>query len=367
MNIRRMADVFCGCGTTAFEARRNSIDFWGCDINPVATLIARTKSHSYDSAKLREYFAAITSTYAPESVSDDEMRTVNARLRYWHPDNEIKNLLALKKAIQSSVPSQSHAYRDFFYCAFSNILKPTSKWLTKSIKPQLDPDKQPADAIACFQRQFDFMARANEDARPATSTSRIHTLNFLQFKAPRPFADLIVTSPPYVTSYEYADIHQLSLLWLEYTDDYRMLREGTIGSKYHKQISVENCKRNIGKKASAAVGALQAAEKDKAASVAKYFADMREAVFNCCRIIRPNGMAVFVIGNTEYKGVLIDNMQNLTESMKDAGFADVRVMRRTISRKTLTPFRDKRGRFSADSRSRHVYAEEFIVTGRKPA
>ena len=26
--------------------------------------------------------------------------------------------------------------------------------------------------------------------------------------------DLIVTSPPYVTSYEYADLHQLSSLWL---------------------------------------------------------------------------------------------------------------------------------------------------------
>ena len=25
--------------------------------------------------------------------------------------------------------------------------------------------------------------------------------------------DLIITSPPYVTSYEYADLHQLSLLW----------------------------------------------------------------------------------------------------------------------------------------------------------
>ena len=30
---------------------------------------------------------------------------------------------------------------------------------------------------------------------------------------------LIVTSPPYVTSYEYADLHQLTALWLEYTKD----------------------------------------------------------------------------------------------------------------------------------------------------
>jgi len=42
-----LADVFCGCGTVAFEAKRNNINFWGCDINPVATMIAKVKSHKY--------------------------------------------------------------------------------------------------------------------------------------------------------------------------------------------------------------------------------------------------------------------------------------------------------------------------------
>ena len=28
--------------------------------------------------------------------------------------------------------------------------------------------------------------------------------------------NLVLTSPPYVTSYEYADLHQLALLWLEH-------------------------------------------------------------------------------------------------------------------------------------------------------
>lgn len=39
IKVEVMADVFCGCGTTAVEARREDIDFWGCDVNPVATLI----------------------------------------------------------------------------------------------------------------------------------------------------------------------------------------------------------------------------------------------------------------------------------------------------------------------------------------
>ena len=53
LRVRLLADIFCGCGTVAFEARSNSIDFWGCDINPIATLIARTKSGSYQQTRLQ--------------------------------------------------------------------------------------------------------------------------------------------------------------------------------------------------------------------------------------------------------------------------------------------------------------------------
>lgn len=39
VKIEKVADIFCGCGTVALEAKTHSKDFWGCDINPVATLI----------------------------------------------------------------------------------------------------------------------------------------------------------------------------------------------------------------------------------------------------------------------------------------------------------------------------------------
>ena len=46
MEVKTVADVFCGCGTTAVEAKKNGKDFWGCDINPVATLIAQVKNET---------------------------------------------------------------------------------------------------------------------------------------------------------------------------------------------------------------------------------------------------------------------------------------------------------------------------------
>src|ERR1700720_1727268 len=29
IDLRRTADVFCGCGTVAYEARRHGLEFWG--------------------------------------------------------------------------------------------------------------------------------------------------------------------------------------------------------------------------------------------------------------------------------------------------------------------------------------------------
>ena len=81
LRVRLLADIFCGCGTVAFEARRNSIDFWGCDINPIATLIARTKSGSYQQTRLqglrhlkREGYRAQLDTWPPSGPSPSALR-----------------------------------------------------------------------------------------------------------------------------------------------------------------------------------------------------------------------------------------------------------------------------------------------------
>ena len=53
------------------------------------------------------------------------------------------------------------------------------------------------------------------------------------------------------------------------------------------------------------------------------------------------------------------------ESMHDAGFRYLKVHKRKISNKMLTPYRDKNGRFTNSSNGRKVYAEEYVVIGKK--
>ncbi|MGI0134842.1 MAG: class I SAM-dependent methyltransferase [Candidatus Micrarchaeaceae archaeon] len=364
VKVDRVADIFCGCGTVAFEARRSNIDFWGCDINPVATLIARTKSGSFDTNRLTQYYTAIGATVKRASTKTNLIETARARLDYWYSIKQYQNLAKLLNAINKTVPSRS-LYRTFFHCAFSNILKATSRWLTKSIKPQVDPNKQPVEAWDAFAKQFEMMKGAFEQSASTTSsTTQIFTANFLRLdNAPRDI-DMLITSPPYVTSYEYADLHQLSSLWLGYASDYRDLRNGSIGSSQHELDFNREIKR-LNTVGSRVVFGLFDRDRSIARSTAKYFLDMQAVSRRCCNLLRRKGVALFVIGNTEYKGVRIDNAAHLAESLLRGGFSSVRVAKRKMSGKILTPYRDGIGQFSRSSEGRHVYGEEFVLIATK--
>jgi len=259
---------------------------------------------------------------------------------------------------------QNSKYLNFFLTAFSNILKPTSIWLTKSIKPQVDPNKKPADVGEAFTQQFEMMRKANlENNISAHSKINIENVNFLKKKIKSSFVDLIVTSPPYVTSYEYADLHQLSTLWLDFVDDYKTLREGTIGSLYHNSNFIKEVKQ-LNKSGEEIVFQLYNKDKSKAKSTAKYFVDIQKSVKKSYEMLNNNGIALFVIGDTEYKTVRINNAKHLLESMFSVGYKDIEITKRKISNKILTPYRDKKGKFTTDKNSRKVYAEEFIIIGK---
>jgi len=364
VNVNLVADIFCGCGTTAYEATRNGKDFWGCDINPVATLIAKTKSQEYSNDKLEQYFNKIITNFHQYSINIKEVWEINCRIKYWFKEKQIADLLKLKKAINETVPPKSK-YMKFFLIAFSNILKPTSVWLTKSIKPQVDPVKNPADVIKSFVKQVKMMQDANnENVLSKRTKVKIENINFLNKKINGSFVDLIVTSPPYVISYEYADLHQLSILWLDFAEDYRSLREGTIGSLYHNSNFTEDIKE-LNKTGEKIVFQLYNYDKRKAKAAAKYFVDIQRSVYKAFDILNKNSLAFFVIGNTEYKSVRIDNAKHLVESMMLAGFEDIEVTKRKISKKILTPYRDNKGKFTSNKKSRKVYAEEFIIIGAK--
>ena len=363
-SINRVSDIFCGCGTVALESRIHGIDFWGCDINPVATLIAKTKSEVYSVDTLKKLEKRFVEEIDALQSTEFDYENANERIKYWFDEDQFIKLSAILRFIDQLPNSK---YKQAFLCLFSSILKATSKWLTKSIKPQVDPKKSPIDPIVAFKESLAKFISILEKEQIHNSVSiTIENCNFLKKKKP-PQVDLIITSPPYVTSYEYADLHQLSSLWLGYADDYKELRKGTIGSVYNSEDYYFDL-IDLNETASSVVQALYKAKSvgnAKTKSVARYYVDMQAASRNCYKMLSENGISIFVIGDTEYKGVKIENAKHLVEALLDAGFKTVKVSKRRISNKTLSPYRDEYGKFSSDAEKRKVYHEEFVIIAHK--
>lgn len=362
--VNLVADPFCGCGTSALESVRLNKNFWGCDINPVATLIAKTKSKDYQVEYLRLLHKNICERAANLNVKAPKAYRENERLKYWFEINTIDGLYRIMQSIEKS--TSKGKYRDFFLTGFSNTLKPCSRWLTKSIKPQIDPNKKVIEPLSAFDKQIKMMIVAVDEAHASLAfQAGVEILNQNIFNINKSeFADAVITSPPYVTSYEYADLHQLSTLWLGYTDDYRSFREGTLGSS-HYSGETDNMYETVNQIAKTTFDKLEKKDKSKARSVLRYFYDLDLAVEKVKQILKPNGSVAFVIGNTRYKEVYVDNAQFLAQSMLDRDFKNVKITKRKISNKILTPYRNKNGQFISHRRGRKIYSYEYILIGEK--
>jgi len=364
VEIKKIADIFCGCGTVAIECKYNNIDFWGCDINPVATLIAKAKSTTYNCKKMEEYYTEVLDGFSKIEVDDDdEYQNANERLKYWF---EKKQYCDLKRLLISIENLPRGKYKQAYKSIFSGILKSTSRWLNKSIKPQIDPDKKSIDVEGAFKAQYSKFLRAI-DCENVSSNSciTIETQNFLT-KRKLPKVSVIITSPPYVTSYEYADLHQLSSLWLGYTTDYRTLRHGTIGS-IHNSDKYDFDSMDLNKTGQAIIDKMknQNIDTSRIKAVARYYMDIQRAISKCYDMLYDKGIAFYIIGDTEYKGVKIYNSKHLCETLIRSGFSKVEVSKRKISKKILSPYRDEFGRFTSDKNKREVYHEEFVIIGFK--
>lgn len=359
-----IVDPFGGCGTTLVESKilgRNSI---GVDINPVAVLITKAKITPIDPIKLEEEFIKLKNKLESYNIDNPLKAPEHERIDYWFKPEE-KGKLAFIFAEISKVQNQD--VRDFFFCGFSNILKNCSIWLQKSNKPTRDLNKKPSDPIQTFFRQTKLMLRGNtkfyemlETQNRLKRSSQVFCTDARKIPTKNNSIDLIVTSPPYVTSYEYADLHQLTTLWFEYAKDLSDFRKRFIGTSYHNKkdlilnsLIAENIRRKL-------------LEKDKktAEEVSTYFSEMNQVFVEMKRILKKGGKTCIVIGNTRLKGVEILNAEVFVEQLQNLGFGVVDIIKREIPSKNLPSVRDeKTGKFAkiTDKNQVSAYPTEYIL------
>ena len=374
-----VCDPFMGCGTTLVEALVSGRKAIGTDINDVAWLITNTKSIPINPDKLNKEVERILNDIEIYLLSKKQTQKTlsglrinpiipkNERINYWFPNENTREELGIILGRINEIKDKN--IKNFCLCAFSNILKGSSIWLMKSIKPTRDLNKEPSSPYKAFSRQIKMMLRGNKelyDLMPQQVRNNLKEYFIAKKQDARNLpcepnsVSLIVTSPPYVTSYEYADLHQLTALWLEYAKNVAEFREGFIGSIHKKEFDYNGIKSEIAKQE---IEELSKKSKREAEAVRNYFFEMQQCFEEMHRVLKPKGKACIVIGDTELRKVPILNAEVFVEMMLNLGFRIHKIVKRIIPSKILPQTRDsKTGRFTSNHKAdRLAYAYEYII------
>ena len=372
-------DPFMGCGTTVVSAISRGFHASGTDINKVAHLVTGTKAIAirpdYLEEKVKQFLSKIwypekVRTFLPGNQVEPYIPQRHVeRIDYWFTEaarDELGKILTLIRS-ETDLDVQS-----FLLVAFSHVLKTCSIWSQGSTKPTRDMKKQPTSPYNAIKGHLLKMLKGNAqfyDVVPSCIKEKPDNYLNIQVSSaemqpvPDDSVDLIISSSPYVTSYEYADLHQLSTLWLDLADDLKAYKKEFIGTSY-KQYEGEILSSQI---ATNIVTEMLPKSRKKAKEIEAFFIDM-QAVFNeSYRILKRGGRCCYVIGNTKLKGVDILNAEAFAESLQYSGFKLDRLIKREIPLKILPQKRDeKTGRFaSKDKADSEAYPTEYIVIGLK--
>ncbi|MGQ9846927.1 MAG: DNA methyltransferase [Bacteroidales bacterium] len=365
-------DPFFGSGTAIVEAIVNNRIGIGTDINEIAYLITKVKTTPIKIAELLQEFSKIefdlqfrlNGQYDYFLTKAKNILPVNDRIDYWFLPQQKEKLSIIFARI---IEIQNKDVRDFFLVAFAQILKSCSIWSQKSVKPTRDKNKKIYEPLTLFlnqskkmiKRHFEFDKMLNPKIKQNIDEFRIVKCgDSRNLPCEDNKATLIVTSPPYVTSYEYADLHQLPSLWFGYLSDLTEFRKKFIGSAYKNRDEID-LKSSLADKI-----AMQLGKNKKGREVKNYFADMLETFMEMKRVLKTGGRACIVIGNTEFNGVKILNAEIFQEQLENIGFKTFNIIHREIPSKMLPSIRDPNtGRFvkANDKNLKFVYPTEYIL------
>jgi len=372
-----VVDTFMGSGTSVVESLVNERIGIGTDINEIAHLVAEVKSKPLNPVELAQEFLSLEMDLKVRTNGKkdffwhkaEEKFTFHERIDYWFKPPQKQALAILLYRI---LEIENKNIQNFFIVTFAQILKTCSIWLQKSVKPTRDLKKKEADVWATFSRQAKKMIKRNSEFWKVLPEkvkenpefyAKVRCEDARRLPCENEEVSLIVTSPPYVTSYEYADLHQLPLYWLGHLKELPTFRQKFIGSAYKTREEKTDLKSELAQEIVEKLG-----NNKKGREVRNYFADMLETFEEIHRVLKPKGKACIVIGNTKFKGVEILNTEVFVEQMQNIGFEVSEIIKREIPSKMLPSTRDKKtGQFvkNMNKNLTLAYPTEYILIMKK--
>jgi DNA modification methylase len=325
----RILDPMVGSGTSLVIARARGHQAVGCDTDPLAVLIAHAWCLDVSSISLSkrakwilDEAVEIAKELTPDGAypldADDETKKF---INFWFDETSRIQLTALSRCISHI---DNFDEKELLWVAFSRLI------ITKKIgvslamdvshsRPHRKYEKSPVEPFDKFLSAVDRIIKkapfldSNLQLAPAIvekgdARSLVFSSNSF---------NLIITSPPYLNAIDYLRGSKLSLVWMGYTvSSLRSTRSNNIGSERSAFLTPSNDLLNILEQ----MGDTSRLDERHRNMIIRYLDDMSEVLSECRRVLKDNGQAVFVIGNSAIRGEYINNSEALISLAQKKGF-----------------------------------------------
>jgi DNA modification methylase len=331
-------DPFAGCATTLVTASQQGIRSIGFEPHPVFARIAGGKLPSATSiAQLDAIEATLLRGFHHPEPAHALPGTAAEFLLKLFPQPVLEALLGARSALKSD----GHADDDLAFLILSKILDKSSHSQTDGIYKAPGSRKRfdsPADAC----RDIVGMVRADLQVLQGYSYKKLATVHEqsseVMAQVPDCSVDLVVTSPPYLNNFDYAEMTRMYLYfwsiansWREITDIVRskLIVNTTTALKGHKQRQEEYRSRICDELVPELDSLIQqlahlrtqrAGKKGYDYLIYPYFAQMTAVLHECYRSMRPGASIEIMIADAALYGVHISTPQLLHSVLDNLGY-----------------------------------------------
>ncbi len=388
-------DPMSGSGTTLVEAALAQRVGVGCDIDPLALMIAKVKTTPLDPMVVGKtsYRVMEKARLLADSASEDLWRiksawTTKTRdfINYWFMPQTQLELLALSQAIEQLTDGDLNR---FFRLVFSSII------ITKSGGVSLARDlahtrphrakviynasgqvlegekfvqnKNPrlahiSKTLSSPLKEFDRrLNKMMDGVRQLARQKNITTILIQSDAQSLPLAansiDMIATSPPYASNaIDYMRAHKFSLVWFGYPIE----TLGQVRRKYVGGESVSDMQyESLPQFPTRIVQEVSQLDARKGVVLHRYYSEMKRALREMHRVLKPGKAAILVVGSSVMRGRDTETGQCLADIGESLGFTLSHIGVRYIDRdKRMMPAGAK---VNLDSQIQRRMHREFVI------
>ena len=336
-------DPYCGTGTTLLEGMLANLESSGTDLNPLARLIAKTKTTPIELEKIDS---------AIEDFSGFVVGAVDApkgriglpnipNVDYWF-SKPVQRYLALALDYIRRIDSDSTA--NFFKVAFSLTVRKVSWTRNSEFKlVRMTPDRMEthvpdvfsvmAEILRDNRNAFSSLCDALDDEPNLPSVYGFNSVTEIpRHKLAPQSVDIVVTSPPYGdsrTTVAYGQFSRLSSQWLGFEKANRVDNELMGGSRLAKDVTFGI------KELDDVIEEIASLDVRRASEVVSFFVDYRNSIKNVSSVVKPGGYTCYVVGNRTVKGFVVPTAEATAAFFESNGFTHVDTFRRNIPNKRM--------------------------------